>query len=479
MKKIVLSFSFLFLFIAISSAQIAVFKPTVFVDSISQPGLKKYGIKLRFDGINTPVIFVSQTLASIGAYMYGDSLPNIANSINPNTSVICVAYNANNTNELISFIAVNLNSSNVLTLPTLLSSNGSNCDGEIQVAIDTVNFNVISPTISIDVLNGGQLSSANSNFFTFNNLCSNQYKISVAYTNTATNSLSSSFANVLLGPYAFPSSTGLNVQIDPYKDANTPTCDGKARVSVTNSVVPYLLAFDGGGYTNCDSILNLCEGMHTVRIKTANDSLSKYFIVSGNSVINNTNPFGSVLDTIIYNFTNCNFNYNLPIDSAFLSNYIAIVSNTVFFSWQLWQQGTLTTVSDTMSYTYLTGNNMVSLIIFCGNARTANGGNFKTFRINDYAYLSNTATTIKSLYMGGIFDLFPNPFTSSISIKSKLISDIKSIEMVNVIGELMDVEVCSNSQEIILDTDYLKSGFYTISIISSSGQKSSYKVIKP
>ena len=56
MKKIV-SLLALLLIINTSKSQVAVFRSTAFIDSVSQPGTKKYGFKFNFDGINVPIIF--------------------------------------------------------------------------------------------------------------------------------------------------------------------------------------------------------------------------------------------------------------------------------------------------------------------------------------------------------------------------------------------------------------------------------------
>jgi hypothetical protein len=107
-----------------------------------------------------------------------------------------------------------------------------------------------------------------------------------------------------------------------------------------------------------------------------------------------------------------------------------------------------------------------------------NTANFKTFRINDYANLSNTATSIKDNQSNSNFELYPNPFSTSISIKSKDKFIINSIELYNVLGERVEINYQSHGKEMVIDTEYLKSGFYTISIISKSGLKSTCKVIK-
>ncbi len=486
MKKILPSFLFLFLLISSSFAQVAIFKSTAFVDSISQPGLKKYGVKLNCTGINLPIVLVTVD-QQIGIVYYGDSIPNLLNSNSTPTEMFLANYrsyaiNGNDLTDTLMFtqpapLGKNIFSTSLISSPT----SALNCDGKIHL-----NVNISDPTISNASLYFAEQINVAPVLLTapynLDTLCSGYYASSVIYNRELTQGnfvYPAEYISFLIGQAAFPSSTGLNVQVNSFKQANSPVCDGKARVSITNSVVPFLCSFDGSPYTSIDSVANLCEGMHKVIIATSNDTVGKYFIIANNNnVINNTNPYGSVIDTIFYNYTNCNFNYNMPIDSAFLVNYSAIDSNTIFFSWEIWQAGTLTSVSDTISYNYLTGNNMVSLMIFCGNAKMLSTNSIKTFRINDYAYLSNTATAFKERQNNTNFELYPNPFSASISIKAIDKLMIKSIELYNVLGEKIEFSYQSNSKEIVLDTDHLKSGFYTISVMSQSGQKNTFKVIK-
>lgn len=473
MKKI---FSLLALLLIINTckSQVAVFKYKTFVDSISQPGLKKYGIKLSFDGINVPVVFYTELMSGLTNW-YGDSIPNISNSINPNVQLLSLALNANNTNEVIAMLTINLNADNVLTLPLVSSPSGLNCDGKIHLALDTINYNISTTLLQInDTQNVAQTSS--NNILNVDNLCSGKYTASITYTNTGITSFMQ--FKVLIGSYVFPSTTGLNIDVNTYKNVSSPSCDGKARVSITNSVVPFLCAFDGGSYSSTDSIINLCEGMHNVLVATVNDTVGKYFIISNSgNVINNPNSNGIVVDTITYNFTNCNFNYNLPIDSAFLNNYTVIDSNTIYFSWQIWQGGTVTAVSDTISYLYQTGNNMVSLNIFCGNGRTSSTANFKTFRINDYVNLIHPVG-IEKLEQASDFSVYPNPFNSNLIIKSTSIEEIKSVKMINILGEEVSMYFQKNKNEYNLNTESLLSGYYTVLISSKTNVTSAFKIIK-
>lgn len=486
MKKLLLSFTFLFLLINISSAQVAVFKSTSFVDSISQPGLKKYGVKLSCTGINLPIVFVTTDQQS-GIVYYGDSIPNLLNSNNTPTQMflanyISCAINANNCTDTLMSTQPAPMSKNILSI-SLVSSPTSvlSCDGKIHQNVNTSDPSISNISLRFGKPWGGMPGLLISPY-NVDTLCEGKYFSMLMYNRELTPGnvvYLTEDVSFLIGQSAFPSSTGLNVQVNPYKQANAPACDGKARVSITNSVVPFLCSFDGGAFTSVDSLTNLCEGMHRVVVATSNDTVGKYFIIANNNnVINNPNPYSSVIDTIIYNFTNCNFNYNLPIDSAFIVNYNVIDTNTIFVSWNIWQGGALTSVSDTISYLYQSGTSMVSLMIFCGNAKTANTASFRTFRVNDYVLLNQTVGIKENKKEELNIELFPNPFSVYISIKSSSVTDIKQIEVFNLIGELMDINYHMNSNEIVLNTENLKSGYYTISVISKSGQRHSFKVVK-
>jgi hypothetical protein len=484
MKKILITFSFLFLIISISSAQVAVLKATAFVDSVSQPGLKKYGLKLSFDGINVPVIFSTIKYQTNLVY-YGDSIPNLLNSSNTMNEMtystfLSYAINANNINDTITAIQVSPMSKNVGSASLVASSTGLNCDGKIHYNLNMTDpqIGIGSLTFSIPYSYSILPSMAQTNIDT---LCSGKYWTSVNCSRIMMQDSIIWYTEsmcFLIGQSAFPSATGLNILVDPYKQANTPLCDGKARVSITNSTMPFLCSFDGASYVSSDSIANLCDGLHRVVVATANDTVGKYFIIAdAGNVINNPNPYGTVVDTIIYNFTNCNFDYNIPVDSAFLVNYNVIDTNTIFFSWEIWQAGVLTSISDTVSYNYQTGNSMVSLMIFCGNAKTITN-TFKTFRINNYVYLSSTTTNLSEKNSNFNFNIYPNPFKDVFVIKSTNFNDVKEVKIFNLLGENMAVDFKIIGSEIVVNTEKLKSGFYTITLVNKLGNISSNKIIK-
>lgn len=494
MKKFLLTYIFSVLIFNVCNSQIAVFQAKTFVDSVSQPGLKKYGLKISFDGLNLPVNFRVEDNYSHISY-FGDSIPHIFDNISCLHEIYVYAFNPNNINDQYASISSCPGVKNRIILDSIINAT-SGCNAGFKFKIDTTastcatySFatqyesyyspgNPFTPNWLFPVYPGNGST-------TVNNLCSGRYYIQVQQTPCLPNCTGVNnydhLENIVffIGQSSFPIPNNLDISVNPYNQANTPTCNGKANVSVLNASPPFLYSFDNSSYSSIDSVSNLCEGLHTVKVKNATDSAAQYFIISNtNSVINNPNPYGPVVDTVIYNYTNCNFNYNLPIDSAFIVNYSQIDTNTIFLSWQIWQAGVSTSISDTISYLYQSGTSMVSLMIFCGNARTTNTSSFKTFRVNDFVLLNQTVGIKENKKDGMDIKLYPNPFSSSISIQSKLISSIKSVEMINLIGEVIEIKHQINNQEIVLDTDNLKSGFYTISIISKSGQKSSYKVIK-
>lgn len=496
MKRVLFTYILSVLVFTICNSQVAIFQPKSFTDSISQPGLIKYGLKLSFPGLNIPVSYRTTDQATNAVY-FGDSIPNLFNSNGTcSYGLLCEAFNPNNINDIYAQGFMFPKQKNRIQV-SLMTPATVGCNGGMQVSIDSISncyqlFNSSYSTFwipgmpftfpfvsDVHLYNGVNISN------NINTLCNGKYSIFTMQNRcgaacTINNEPAyEEVVNVYIGQSSFPVPNNLNIMVNPYHQASPPACDGKASVSVGNSTLPFLCSFDNGLYSSVDSISNLCAGIHTVKVKNATDSASKYFIIADvNSVINNSNPFSQVVDTIVYNLTNCNFNYNNPIDSASLISCTTIDTNTIFLSWQIWQAGISTSVSDTISYNYQAGNNMISLMIFCGNARMINSANFKTFRINDYKILTKNYASIKSLEKNQDFKLFPNPFMNFIILNAKDINDIKSIEMINLLGEVLDIKYQLIDQEIVLDTDNLMSGFYTISIIGKSGKKSAYKVVK-
>ncbi|MFL5752448.1 MAG: T9SS type A sorting domain-containing protein [Bacteroidia bacterium] len=258
-------------------------------------------------------------------------------------------------------------------------------------------------------------------------------------------------------------------------------CNASARAQISGGTAPFQYSWDAQSYSNTDSINALCTGMHNLITVDANsDTVSVYFIItdSTNSIVN-TNPYGPALGTIVFNTSNCNFDYNLPVDSAFISSYTVIDTNTVFISWEIWQNGTLTQVSDTVSYTW-SGVNAVQMDMFCGNGRLMTPG-FNSFNVIDYINTSGAtgiASSGKQNETG--IKLYPNPFSAELSLEYYAEASSVNILITDVLGKTVyknTLDATKGWNTFTVDGNGFDKGAYFV-ILNSNGKQTIKKVIK-
>lgn len=442
-------------------------------DSVTVAGQHNRQLKLSFPGLNKPLLYVTRNMVTNALY-YGNHISNLsAASFAQNHK--SYAINANDLTDTIGISHI-IPKYKTISLVSQTGNTSSNCNGQIICNIDTLNKYANMGFLSQNTP-GSFFTNLSVGTNTLSNLCPGQYiiagvSVSLGYPKEA--------ATFYIGDFdlVHPSSN-FNVTVNPYGLTTGTMCIGQANTSVSGATGPFQYSYDGGAYTGNATATNLCEGYHSVMVKNATDTAGSYFIISNsNNVINNPNNGGAVVDTIIYNFANCSFNYNQPVDSAFLTNSATIDSNTVFLAWEIWQAGVMTAVSDTISYHYQQGNNMISLVIFCGNARQMIAGNFNSKRVNDYATLNYNFTGIKkSSELSGI-SVYPNPFTNTIHviIKDEAGMNVKLFDLLGRdLSTSMHGERSGNGMD--FNTSSLPEGCYFLRI-SVGGQSKAFKIVK-
>lgn len=483
MKKHILTFVFVFTILFVKS-QVAYFKVVTFTDSVSSPGIKKYGIKMSFPGINLPLTY--KVVDNISGLEYtGDSISNIFNSNTINRVVNCYAFEPGDSINAFAIAQINPAKKTMIEMGPLLSTTSTNCDGEIRVNIDTSGVGYFGQEAYYGILSSSgiltNLITVGTN--TISSLCSHKYVVLVNAADTSGPWVSYPWVEettILIGHYAFPAGSTYSVSVDVLSPTSGAICVGEAKVRIAPTPTqPPTFSLDGAAFNSIDSITNLCAGYHFMNVATLTDTIGKtFFINTVSDTITNPNHYGVIVDTIIYSYNNCNFNYSNPIDSAFISNYNIISSSKVFVEWQIWNAGMVSQISDTINYNFQTGNNMISLYMYCANAQK-NIQSYKAKKINDFKLIDpNLTNAINSVDLSQM-KIFPNPFDNLINVQA-FSSENLYIEVKNILGESLKDKITINKlnhDHYIINTGILSKGIYFL-IISDSNHQNCVKLIK-
>jgi hypothetical protein len=303
--------------------------------------------------------------------------------------------------------------------------------------------------------------------------------VAVMLTDTATSN-TVSFTTLYMGPWTL-STPAFYPQVITAPVSAFGVCDGAGQVSVSGGTAPFQYSWDSGiSYTSADSATGLCAGIHDVIVIDANgDTVSVYYVISDSSnVITNPNPYGPFGATIVFNTTNCSFDYNLPVDSAYITLYNVIDTNTIFISWDIWQNGTLTQVSDTVSYTY-SGVNQVQLDMFCGNGRMMTSG-FNSIDVIDYIN-TGAAVGINAIKKGDESTVvYPNPFSEELKVDYVASGPIVHVVLRDLLGKTVyvkDYPAVKGINTFSIDGSGLDKGTYFLEL-NSADKTTIEKVIK-
>ncbi|MES2568019.1 MAG: T9SS type A sorting domain-containing protein [Bacteroidota bacterium] len=484
MKKHLLTIVIIFMTL-FATSQVAYFQALSFTDSVTSPGIKKYGIKMSFPGLNIPLTYKVVDNTS-GLEYTGDSIADIFNSNTVNRTVNCYAFEPSNLTDPVGIAQINPARKSMINMGQLLSTTGTNCDGEFKLNIDTNNigyagqqtyYGIYSPSGILT-----NLIATGSN--TIGGLCSHKYVVlvnAVVYSGPWAYTPWVEECTLLIGHYAFPGNSTYSVSVNVLAPTSGAICVGEAKVIVTpQPPQPPTFSLDGGTFNTVDSLTNLCAGYHFINMATLTDTIGKtFFINTVSDTITNPNYNGVIVDTVIYNYNNCNFNYNNPIDSAFISSYNIINSNQVYVEWQIWNSGLNTQIADTINYNFQSGNNMISLYMYCSNAQKGTSG-YRAKKINDFKLInSNVPTGIKS-NSPQQFKIFPNPFHDIIYVQETGSEHFK-IGIINILGQSFESKASVTETSIKnykINTELLSPGIYFIELISDNDSSTNIKLIK-
>lgn len=272
------------------------------------------------------------------------------------------------------------------------------------------------------------------------------------------------YMDVILEPANVENNTTFNATIFSTVSSEE-SCTATSYVNTVGSTAPFSYSWDYAAFTSESSQENLCQGIHNVRIvDNLSDTLSLTYVVvdSSNVFLDEiTNP---IIDTISFNTQNCSFDYNLDVDSTEMNYYALINDTTFYFELNIWQQGILTQVSDTVICHYSpVGYNIFSLSLYC---LLKNSGP-KVFQIIKVIDMSSTA----KLYYSekDIIKVYPNPVNDILSIEHP---QFEYCELYSLNGQLI-----FTSQLNDINVSNVDSGIYFLNIHTSDLKTSTKKIV--
>jgi len=354
----------------------------------------------------------------------------------------------------------------------------SNNPGE-QLYLGTehnITFNSLQNTSTTSVCNGFCYSTLNSHVSTDNdtftyllrkdsietevsslnidNLCEGYYLLTLSYNNNPYYMVTFYIdAGITISP-------SYSVNALTNSSSTHTSCDGSAKAVINGGTAPYLYAWNNGTYTSSDSISNLCVGLQTLSVIDANsDTVTINFgITDLSSTYNNPNNTGMIpSDTLSFFIENCDIDYNLAIDSAFISNSTIIDTNTFVLECEIWQSGTSYQTFDTLNFNTV-GTNYLEIVFYCD----ANKSTTSLIKITDYVNIENISNVYKIAENN--INLFPNPSNGKFTINGK---NINNITITDINGRIIK-SINASSNNINIDLSGKQKGIYFIKINSKN-----------
>jgi hypothetical protein len=215
---------------------------------------------------------------------------------------------------------------------------------------------------------------------------------------------------------------------------------------------------------------SLCEGIYNVAL--TGEVLGGDTVRFPFAVANNINTFGissgtsSFYDSVSYYIENCSVDYTVPIDSSSVQSFVALDSTKAVYVVNVWQNGVLTQLSDTV-FCFINIDSQVkaSFTFYCTLK-----SNTDVFKVTNLVQFFSMPVGIP-LYDKSILSVFPNPVSSFLTI------DINQNENFIVSLYSSNGQLVLRSRENKLDLSLLPKGLYLLNYISASANEM-IKVIK-
>ncbi|MBU3659311.1 MAG: T9SS type A sorting domain-containing protein [Flavobacteriales bacterium] len=305
-------------------------------------------------------------------------------------------------------------------------------------------------------------------------LCEGTY--TVTYTDGSGNPITMTFT---IGANSPNPCSGFVVYATGSNVSNPNFCDGTASVQVNGGTAPYVYSWSNNDVTS--TISNLCVGSYTCQVYDANGCLGTTNVNIGDNsinnvdttitIINNTFPGDSTLDVIGNQMIeDCNLDI-IQIGGATITN--ATVSNDgVDLTWTLTDLQGNTLATYNVNYPIVIDSNGVyqaTVVITCF------GKSLDTYQITivDQVQLSQ-AVSINENNLEGI--KFNNPINEALNVQFPTTGNY-NLTIVDLSGKKVAAASYMNVNEASVNTNYLKSGAYLLTVTSGTAQVS-IKLIK-
>ena len=308
---------------------------------------------------------------------------------------------------------------------------------------------------------------------TFNGLCEGRYIVSLSN---------------LAGGIGYTFFTGSEANAFPPVGASaipTPVsaqgaCDGTVTLSALHGLAPYTWFLDSVPQSS-NVFTGVCEGLHSFFVTdSVGISSPVQDVVVGELphyyVINPDTFSGPVIDTV-YSYTqDCNFNYNVQIDSAHLDTIITTsVSNEYILQYDIWQQGQHIYVTDTVIIDSV-GVNQIDVALYCDTLHRSIQG---TLFLVDYINTApKTTNGINPVAANDLIYIYPNPIGDAGFVTVQMPQNVTcNLAVTDILGRNITVPMSGNAGKTILDMREVPAGIYTVTA-SGMGNTTAKQLIK-
>lgn len=331
---------------------------------------------------------------------------------------------------------------------SLTAPSSGNCDGTLYFDPATVsgpNWSIISRTSSPAWTVGTSMLGRDS----IHGLCEDVYAI-----------ITEKYATSFFYGDAFTAFPQYSIVAWPGLTSGPGQCDGSVYLGVRGGGGPYTWVVDSIAHTS-SPVTGLCEGFHRFWVEDQGIIVGSGTFVIGqaNNYYGISNPYGSPLDTILTDITNCNYDYNAGIDSSAITSVVAISDSVYVLHVEVWQQGQQIGVTDTIHVDSI-GVHAVRLTMYCDTVHRSVQGTVTILGYVDFAHLNG----VQDVSVSGAIKVFPNPADNIFYIAMKSgniqtsdldISDITGKVLRRIPGYLNNTPI---------DIGALAAGSYTVSL---------------
>lgn len=297
------------------------------------------------------------------------------------------------------------------------------------------------------------------------NLCPGLYTICIVSQGDATGQ-STDRISFIVQPTVF-SSNSPSFTVFTETDVNpVGLCQADAILHVNGNSGPYWYSVDNSVFSADSVFQGLCTGGHLLKVfDSQNDTLAMNFSIADSSnyyVSSNS----SGLDSLYFDWTNCNFDYSTSVDSASILFVDSVGVDSISIEFEAWQNGVNTIWVDTFVVQYIPyGNNMYYINMYC----PVKSGVSKVFRFEGAYNMERGPLGINETEITDVSLVFPNPVVGDYLSINTHYNKLTTIYLYNLAGELLRSEIYRGA----IYVGDLPKGVYFIRLKGVNGQVSS------